>query len=77
MHVSLISQVRGFVRALFRYQPSDSARHRGHAIAKTIKHGTTVIGGNANGSLGNIGHSRREEMMTEASERYDASFEDK
>jgi hypothetical protein len=77
MHVSILSQLRGFVRAFLRYEPAASIRHRGHAIAKTIKHGTTVIGGNVNASLGNVGHSRREEMMTEASERYDASFEEK
>lgn len=75
--MSILGQVRGFVRAFFRYEPGVSGRHRGHAIAKTIKHGTTVIGGNVDGSMGNIGHSRREDMMTEASERYDASFEDK
>ena len=72
--MSLLGQVRGFVRAFIRNDPAPSLRHRGHAIAKTIKHGTTVIGGNVNASLGNIGNSRREEMMTEASERYDSSF---
>lgn len=75
--MSIMSQVRGFVRAFSKYEPGTSVRHRGHAIARTIKHGTTVIGGNVDGSLGNVGHSRREEMMTEASERYDASFEEK
>ena len=73
--MSIFSQIRGFIRAFLRNEPGASVRHRGHAIARTIKHGTTVIGGNANASLGNIGHSRREEMMTEASERYDSSFE--
>lgn len=75
--MSLLRQLRGFVRAFRSHEPQARVRHRGHAIAKTIKHGTTVIGGNANGSLGNLGHQRREDMMVEASERYDASFDEK
>ena len=74
--MSLRSQLRGFLRAFRANQGGPRFKHKGHAIARTIKHGTTVIGGNANASLGNIGNSRREEMMVEASERYDASFED-
>lgn len=73
--MSVFTQVRGFLRALIRHRPEPARRHRGHAIARTIKHGTTVIGGNANGSLGNLGYGRREEMMVEASERYDDSFD--
>ncbi len=72
--MSIFGQARRFVRAFIRYRPDPPQRHRGHALARTIKHGTTVIGGNLNGSLGNIGHSQREDMMAEASERYDESF---
>lgn len=73
--MSIFGQVRHFVRAFIRFRPGPPQRHRGHAIARTIKRGTTIIGGNVNGSLGNIGHSQREDMMVEASERYDDSLE--
>ena len=73
--MTIRSQVRGFLRAFRAAKPGRRARHRGHAIARTLKHGTTIVGGNANTSLGNIGNQRREELMIEAAERYDASFE--
>lgn len=68
------SDVAGFVRA-FRAGPGPGpGRHRGHAVARTLEHGTTLSGGNANTAFGTIGQRRRENLMVEAADRYDSSF---
>ena len=72
--MSIRSQIRNFTRAFRRNKPSRGNRHQGHALARTIKHGTTVAGGNANLSLGNVGTERRNNLMAESAERYDSSF---
>lgn len=66
----------GFIRAFRAGAQPHPGRHRGHAIARTIKHGTTLCGGNANTSFGNVAQERRERLMVEAADRYDASFDD-
>ncbi len=66
--------IRGFVRAFRADVGSRPGRHRVHAIANTIKHGTTVCGGNANTGFGNVATERRENLMVEAAERYVASW---
>ncbi len=68
------SNVRGFVRAFRADTGPQPGRHKGHAIARTIKHGTTLCGGNANTGFGNVATQRRDDLMVEAAERYDASF---
>ena len=67
--------ISGFVRA-FRAGPgSRPGRHRGHALARTVKDGTTLCGGNASTGLGTVANARRERLMVESAERYDASFD--
>lgn len=58
-----------FLRA-FRKGEKRRGRHRGNAIARTFRDGTTVYQGRF------PGRSRSEALMAEAAERYDASFED-
>ncbi|MCP4966501.1 MAG: hypothetical protein GY926_14885 [bacterium] len=73
--MSIWRELRGFARALRRGAPSTQTRHRGHAIARTLKHGTTVIGANYSGSMATTATQRHEEFMTEAAEGYDKSFD--
>lgn len=70
----IVRNLKGFVRAFRTGAGSQPGRHKGHAIARTIKDGTTLCGGNANTSMGNVATERREKLMVEAAERYDASF---
>lgn len=71
------TQLRGFVRALRTGSGSKPRRHRGHALARTFKDGTTIAGANVPAAgLGAISNSRGDDLLAEASERYDASFDD-
>ncbi|MEL6984859.1 MAG: hypothetical protein AAFO29_20690 [Actinomycetota bacterium] len=67
----------GFVRAFRSGAGERPGRHRGHALARTLKHGTTLCGGNAVMNFGNVAAQRREDLMVDAAERYDASFDKK
>lgn len=70
-------QIRGFVRAFRRGDTPRPGRHKGHAIARTFRDGTTISGNGAPGAgMGNVANSRSNDLFVEASERYDASFDD-
>lgn len=76
MHMSVLDQVRGFLRAFRNHRPEPVRRHRGHALARTFKDGTTLngTGGSLGAGIGVGNNTRREDLLTEASERYDESF---
>lgn len=78
MTARVLQSLRGFVRAYRSGAGRSSGRHKGHAIAKTIKHGTTINGvGTGSTTLGSIGEERRLNLMVEAAERYDSSFDER
>ncbi len=75
--MAIREQLRGFIRAFRTGAGSKPGRHRGHAIARTFRDGTTLAGGNAPGAgLGNVANNRSNDLFVEASERYDASFDE-
>jgi len=71
------SQLRGFIRAFRTDSGKKPGRHRGHALARTFKDGTTIAGGNVpSASMGSGVGQRQGDLFAEASERYDASFDE-
>lgn len=72
----VLGQVRNFIRAFRNHRPESRQRHHGHAIARTFKHGTTVAGGKGHAGMGLGNNTRRENLMSEAADRYDESFDD-
>lgn len=61
---------------VWRSSPVQRApRHRGHALARTVRHGTAISRPNS-GGLGNLMSGQRMKLMAEAADDYDRSLDD-
>ena len=75
--MAIKQQIRGFLRA-FRKDSGFSnrpTRHKGHSLARALRHSTQVGGGRA--GIPRAGTEQQHKIVAESHERYNASLEKK